>query len=445
MKKFLATLLAVVMVLSLCACGDEKNNTTPTSAPTTAATPTTAADPGTQTGPDMNAATTLTMWCIAVEGDANYPAYKQAIADLKVKYPNIELKWESIQNDDYKPKIKTAMGGGEVADIFFTWSCSFLGDFVEAGKVYCLDDEYKNFASDLDEKMCRNTTYNGKKYGVPLTMNVVTLFANMDMLKSVGVNEMPATYDELIACCDKLVAAGKIPFGCAAAAKQEWCITEYVEPILIKTLGGQKLDDIFRNGATWGDELVVKSIDTFQEMIKKGYFDPDCDGYDNDQVKANFIAGEYAFYQNGSWNCGELAEKPTFEVKATEFPVINSDNAKLGHLIGGPSDTLAVYGGSKNAAVAARYTFELGKLISKYGYLAGAGLPAWKVDYDDSKVNPLMQQVSKIVAGSDYMVLFGDTAMTSADATEYLKEIAKVFGGEVDGATFASDLKAALR
>jgi predicted glycoside hydrolase/deacetylase ChbG (UPF0249 family) len=42
-------------------------------------------------------------------------------------------------------------------------------------------------------------------------MNIVGLFANMELLEQVGYTEIPGTYDEFIACCDKLKAAGIIP------------------------------------------------------------------------------------------------------------------------------------------------------------------------------------------------------------------------------------------
>jgi raffinose/stachyose/melibiose transport system substrate-binding protein len=328
-------------------------------------------------------------------------------------------------------------------DIFFTWSCAFLGDFVKEDKVYCLDDAYKGFADKLPEKMCKNTTYNGKKYGVPLTMNIVGLFANLDILKEVGYDDVPETYEKLIECCDKLVAAGKIPFGCAG--KETWCVTEYLESIIEKSCGAKTLDDIFVNGATWDNQDVAKAVDIFQEMIKKGYFDPDGISLGNDDVKANFMAGKYAFYMNGTWNCGEFAAKEGFNVKVSEFPVIDGTKAKLGQLIGGPSDTLAVAKSAKDAENTAKYTLELGQLICKYGYLDGCGLPAWTVDYNADSVNALTKSVAEIVAKSDYMVLFGDTAMPADEAGKYLEQVAKVYGGEVDGAGFIAALKAAIR
>ncbi|MBO4788712.1 MAG: extracellular solute-binding protein [Lachnospiraceae bacterium] len=416
MKKFLATLLAIVTVLSLCACGKKDDGKI-----------------------------TLKMWCIATESDSNRKSYENAIKDMAAKYPDITLEWDAIENEAYKTKIKTAVSGDNMPDIFFTWSCAFLGDFVSAGKVYCLDEAYKDFASKLPEKMCKNTTYDGKKYGVPLTMNIVGLFANMELLKKAGYDEIPGTYEEFIKCCDALKAQGIIPFGCAG--KETWCVTEYLESVIEKSCGAQVLDDIFMGRASWDNADVAKAVDTFQSMVTKGYFDPDGAALKNDVVKTNFMAGKYAFYMNGTWNCADFSNDANFKdkVKVAEFPVINGDKANLGQLIGGPSDTLAVAKSSKNAATAAKYTFELGQLICKYGYLDGCGLPAWTVDYDASAVNPLTQSVAEIVAKSDYMVLFGDTAMTSEDAAKYLKEVDSVYSCEVDGSKFVSDLKASIR
>ena len=84
-------------------------------------------------------------------------------------------------------------------------------------------------------------------------------------------------------------------------------------------------------------------------------------------------------------------------------------------------------------------------MICKYGYLDGCGLPAWNVDYDASSVNALTQSVAKIVADSNYMVLFGDTAMPSDEAGKYLEQVALVYTKQVDGAGFIAALKKAIR
>ena len=414
MKKLLAVLLVLAMCLSLTsALAEEK--------------------------------TVLTMWCIATESDANRPAYEKAIAAVEEAHPDIDIQWEAFENQSYKTKIKTAMSDpSTLPDIFFTWAGAFCGDFAEQGNVYCLNDAYKPFAEELPEVMLQNASYgeNGDHYAVPLTMNIVVLFANMDLLAKAGWDHVPTTYEDLIACCDALLAAGITPFGCAGS--ETWCVTEYLEPIILKTIGYEKLGAIFAGKESWNDEAIAGAVDVFQEMVTKGYFSADGLTLGNDQIKANFIAGNYAFYQNGSWNCGEINDaEGNFEVAL--FPVMDAEKATYSQVIGGPSDSLAVSASSPNAELAAQIAFELGKEICHYGYLAGSGLPAWTPYYDTSEVKPLVTKVAEMVAAADGMVLFGDTAMSADPANIYLNYVSQVYSCAIDGAGFVAGLTAQLQ
>ncbi|MCR5844052.1 MAG: extracellular solute-binding protein [Oscillospiraceae bacterium] len=385
---------------------------------------------------------TLTMWCIATESDANRPAYEKAVAEFEAAHPNIKIEWEAFENQSYKTKIKAAMSDPDtLPDIFFTWSGAFLGDFADAGTAYCVDEAYKPFAAELPEVMLQNSTYNGHHYAIPLTYNIVALFANMDKLAEVGWDHVPETYEDLTACCDALKAKGIIPFGCAG--KETWCVTEYLEPIIEKTIGYEELGKIFAGEATWNNPAIATAVDTFQDMINKEYFDPAGIALGNDEVKANFLAGKTAFYQNGSWNCGEVNDAG-FKAAVALFPVMDPAKATYGQVIGGPADSLAVSAYCKNPELAAAAAFELGKDICHYGYLAGSGLPAWTPDYDTSDVKPIVAAVADIVAASDGMVLFGDTAMSADPANTYLDYVSQVYGCDIDGAGFVEGLTADL-
>ena len=384
--------------------------------------------------------TVLKLWCIATESDANRPAYLQAIADYEAANPGIKIELEAFENESYKTKIKAAMMGGDtedLPDIFFSWSGAFLGEFVNAGRVYCLDDYFKPYEGQLPESMLSTTTYEGKHFGVPTTFNIVALYANMDLLAEVGYDHVPETYEELTACCDALLAKGIIPFGCAG--KETWCVTEYLEPIIIKTIGYEALNKIFAGEATWNDPDIATAVTTFQEMINKGYFDPAGAALGNDETKANFLAGKTAFYQNGSWNTGEVANA-SFKSGVGLFPVMNADRSSYYQTIGGPSDVLAVCATSKNVDAAAKAAVELGKEICHYNYLNAVGMPAWIPYYDTSSLSPLMVDIAGLVGKCEGLVLFGDTAMAADPAQTYLSYVALVYGGEIDGPGFVAGL-----
>ena len=440
MKKILALALALCMIFALAACGQQ-------AAPAPAAEkPAEAAPAAEAPAAEAPAAeqTVLKLWCIATESDANRPAYLQAIADYEAAHPDVKIEMEAFENESYKTKIKAAMIGGDaedLPDIFFSWSGAFLGEFVNAGKVQCLDENFKAYADKLPESMMSTTTYDGKHFGIPTTFNIVAMYANMDMLAEVGWDHVPQTYEDLVACCDALVAAGKIPFGCAG--KETWCVTEYLEPIIIKSIGYEALNKIFAGEASWNDPDIAKSVDVLQEMINKGYFDPAGIALGNDEVKANFLAGKTAFYQNGSWNTGEVANA-SFKAGVGLFPLMNAERSSYNQTIGGPSDVLAVCATSKNAELAAEVAVELGKEICHYNFLNAVGMPAWAVDYDTSSLPELLVEIGALVNSCEGLVLFGDTAMAADPAQVYLDYVSQVYGGAINGEDFVAGLTADL-
>jgi ABC-type sugar transport system, periplasmic component len=439
MKKIISVLLAMGMLVSLAGCGKTSTTQAPATTDTPAATQAAATEAAATQAPTVAASnpTDLTMWCIAVESDSNRHAYTTAIADFQKANPNINLKWEATQNQDYKTKIKAAAAANELPDVFFTWGGGFLRDFVDAGRVYCLDGAYANYSADLPDMLLSNHKIEGKLYGAPTNYNVVAMFSNMELLKKAGIDKVPGTYDELISCCDALVKNGIIPFGCSG--KETWCVTEYLESMIEKSVGAPALTDMYLGKAKWNNEGVIKAVDNFQGMIKKKYFDPEGIALSNDEVKANFISGKYAFYINGTWNCASFADIAD-KVQVAEFPVIDSSKSQLGELIGGPSDSLAVSATSKNPEIAAKAAFELAKGVCHYGYLDGNGLPAWKVDYSTDKINKLTQSVTEIMNGAKQCVLFGDGIQSADNANTYLEYVNQIYASAIDGKKFVEGL-----
>ena len=414
MKKRLALLMALVMVFSLFCVG----------------APAAFAD-------DV----TLTLWSIATESDSSHQAFVDGIAAFEAEHPGVKIEHVTTENEAYKTKIKAAMSSGEgLPDIFFTWGMGFLGEFVNAGRVYCVDNEYEAYKDELPEAMTVNVRYDGKMYGVPYTMSLVTLYANMDLLAQVGYEDIPATYEDMMACCEALKAAGIIPFG--VSGKELWCLSEYVEPLVIKSVGGQALRDMYNGEASWNNDGVVKAIEAFQGMVENEYFDPSAAALGNDEVKNNFIAGKYSFYQNGSWNNKDIGEQAQFNVKAGTFPVLN-DSIPLYSMIGGPNNTLAVTESSKNKDLAVEAAFFLAKFMSDADYKSGANLPCWAAD-PDAEVNSLIQAAADMASKAEDMVLFGDNFLSADAANTYLDYIGLAYAGDVTPTEYVEGLDADL-
>ena len=260
-------------------------------------------------------------------------------------------------------------------------------------------------------------------------------------MKEAGWDHVPETYDELIVLCDKLLEAGIVPFG--VAGKENWCLSEYTEPLLAKTIGSDGLRKCYTGEESWDQPGVITAMEKFIELKK--YIDPNAAALGNEEVKQGFIDGKYAFYQNGSWNCGDISDKAAFTAQACMFPVVDAEKSSLYQMIGGPNDTLAVTATSADPALCAKTAFSLGQIISREGNLNGAGLPTWAVTYDTSNVKYLSNQVAEMVAKSDGMVLFGDNFLSADAANTYLDYIAQIFAGDITAEEFAKGLAADLQ
>jgi len=387
---------------------------------------------------------TLELWSIATESDSSHQTYVDAIAEYEATHPGIKINHTSTENNAYKTKIKAAMSSGEeLPDIFFTWSMGFLGEFVNGGRVVCLDDYYPTYAEELPEAMTQNDRYDGKLYGVPYTMSLVVLYANMDLLAEAGYDHIPTTFQEMSECCDALIDKGIIPFGVSGQQDGTWCLTEYLEPLMLKSVGNEALTNMYMGTATWNDPGIVEAVAAFQDMVNKNYFDPSAPALGNDEVKQNFIDGKYAFYQNGSWNNADIGTQAKFNVQLGTFPVLNEEKGNVSDMIGGPNNTLAVTESSEHKEEAIEAAFWLARYFSDADYKSGANLPCWAAD-PDAEVSDLVKATLDLAANANSMVLFGDNILSADAAGTYLDYVAQAYAGDVTPEDFAAGMGADL-
>ena len=440
-KKILAMILATGMIVSLAACTG-KTDTTDTTKASDAATTTTAAATEASAKDTTAASTepvTLTMWSIATESDAFNKPYTQAIADYEAANPNVTIKMETFENESYKTKIKSAVAANELPDIFFTWGGGFSKSFIESGKVFALNDYYTDaYKAQLPEAALGNVTVDGKYYGVTYATPVSVLFYNKAMFDKYSL-KAPTTVDELKNVCKTFIDNGITPFG--VSVKDTWVLAMLNDALTLKTVGPVQTKDVLTKvSGSFDSADFLTSATTLKELIDMGAFIDGATGLSNDEASALFYNGTVPMYVTGSWMGGSImtdaANPGDFDV--APIPVINSSNAKITDFMGGASDTLMVAASSKNTDAAAKAAFEICKGISKYAYLSGAGIPAWKVDYDASSVNPITAKVAALAGSATSFTLWFDTLMEADDAGEYLALLQELYVGNITPEDFTA-------
>jgi raffinose/stachyose/melibiose transport system substrate-binding protein len=211
----------------------------------------------------------------------------------------VEIQITVLENEAFKTKLTTVLQSGEVPDIFQSWGQGGMIEQVNAGLL-------KDISADLEGEWGDSLgaldafSVDGKNYGVPWDMGAVTFWYNKDLFAKAGV-EVPTTWTEFLAACDKLKAAGITPISVGEGDKWPGM---HIWAYLVSRIGGA---EAFSAAAATGDartgsfndEAFVKAGYELKKLVDAGYFQEGFLGATHDQMNATFGNGEAAMELGG--------------------------------------------------------------------------------------------------------------------------------------------------
>ena len=257
MKKALSLLLALSMLLCLCACGKTDGKTT------------------------LNV-------IAAQYGQQTAHWWKTFEADFEKANTSIDLVVDVVSWNDIYTTVNTRVANNDAPDIL---NIDVFADYQADGlllpaKDYVSEKTYEKFYPAFLEQ----SQIDGTVWAIPDLASARALYYNADILAEAGV-EVPATWEELTAACQKILDHYKgavYPWGVDMTTDEgQACFAYY-----IWNNGGGFVDE---NGNwTLNSEKNVEAIEYIMNMVKSGYTNTDPateTRYDNQDM---FGAGKVA-------------------------------------------------------------------------------------------------------------------------------------------------------
>ncbi|MFT4006282.1 MAG: extracellular solute-binding protein [Lacrimispora sp.] len=392
MKKSTISILALAMAagMALAGCSGTKNTET-TAASGTA---------GSTAAPASGEKKTMTAMFLGSSQD-------QAVVDIIQKMTdqfnadnpyNVEFKFETYENEQYKTKLTTVMASNSAPDVFFTWSAGYLKPFVEGGKVYEIgqlingDDEWK---SRFNDGAFGPVTYDGKVYAVPHGQTVAAMFYNTRLFEENNI-AVPTTFDELKQACVTLKSKGIIPI--SVPVKDAWIAGQFLQQ-LANGVGGMDLFNGTVDGTKkWNDGDYVKAGSLLKELADIGAFPDGFLGMTNDEGRDLFIQEKAAMYYMGSWDISLLSAEDAPVSKNIGVFNMPASNPEAGNVaIGDVDQCLAISSSCANVEAAAAYIKLFSDTAAQEAYAYNANyLLSTKTKLDESKMSPLFIKVSSL-------------------------------------------------
>ena len=282
MKKILALVLALVMALGLVACGGDKG--------------------GSEGGVELNVVTSYG------GDDGNRGNFEAAVKAYEEATGNKVNDGSATSNEEWKAKVLTDFETGSEPDVLFFFTNADAEPFISANKVVSIEEiraEYPDYATNMKDSMMA-VAADGKQYAVPSSGFWENMFVNKTVLEAAGV-EVPGpdyTWDQFLADCEKIKAAGFTPIACSLFE-----VPHYWFEFMVMNNGtmANQLDVPAAADDAAGQKWVA-ALNDIKALYEKGYFPENTLTATDADTVALFDNGEAAFLIDGSWKVGHFSE-----------------------------------------------------------------------------------------------------------------------------------------
>lgn len=142
--------------------------------------------------------------------------YEKILPKFREAHPNIEVNIRASY-EDYEDGTNTILReatGGDLPDVTMQ-GLNRQAILVEKGIARSLEPfiaEEADFSKDgYNQAMLGLSTFDGAVYGLPFSVSLPVGYYNMDLMAKAGItaeDQLPSTWDEVGAACEKLIEAG---------------------------------------------------------------------------------------------------------------------------------------------------------------------------------------------------------------------------------------------
>ncbi len=231
---------------------------------------------------------------VAHYSDQTMGIFQNMANDFEAKHPDVDIKLEDVSWDDLQQRLTTDIAGGTAPDIAIIgtrWLVDYVQqDIAEPLNSYITPD----FRAKFIEAFMKPSVIDGKTWGLPVAASARAMYYNKDLLAKAGVNEPPATWDDLEADAKKVKALGGNVYGFGLQGKE--IETDAYWYYALWSEGGELL-----SGGKSGiaSDSGIKAATMYKRFIDEGITQSGVTDYNRQDIEALFKQGRVAMTSRG--------------------------------------------------------------------------------------------------------------------------------------------------
>ncbi|WP_047982726.1 extracellular solute-binding protein [Ornithinibacillus contaminans] len=369
------------------------------------------------------------------------------IADYEEQNSGVKVELEVLSNEQYKDKIQVLSTSDELPDVGMTWAAGYLQPYVDGKKFTPLDDVIE---SDLKDSFVSGTAeayaIDGKTYGLPLELNIATIFYNKAIFEEYGL-EVPQTLEELEQVIQTLNDNGVAPI--ALGNKDRWTGSLWYMYLADRIGGSDVLTNAINRTGTFEDPALVQAAEEVQNLVNMDGFVKGFNGLADEEAKSMFMNEQAAMYLIATWDLPnyttneDVPQEFRDSVGYFNFPTVDG-KGDMNSFVGGPGVGLFVAEDSEVKEEAKDFAAFFVKEWGEKSVTQAGVIPATKLDADSLDLPQMYVDVLEDLNSASNLTLFADVQMSPDTAEVHLDMIQAIFGNEVTPEEFAKNHEDAL-
>ena len=299
-------------------------------------------------------------------------------ADFDAMHPNLTVELEVVDREAWKSQIRNALTANP-PDVINWYAANRMGPYVRAGLFEDISDMWANGDLPGLDSVKGAMTMDGKQWGVPYTYYQWGVYYREDIFNELGLTE-PATFDEEIANCEKIVASGRKCY--TIGSKFLWTAGGWFDYLNMRTNGFDFHMQLATGQASWTSDEVRATFANWRKLIDMGAFIDDHQTYSWQEALPFFVNGEATAYLMGNFVVPHLREAGLGDdqIDFYQFPKIA--DVPMGE--DAPTDTFHIASGSQNKEAARAFLQYVTSPDVQTAINAGSGLGQLPVNANSS-------------------------------------------------------------
>jgi ABC-type glycerol-3-phosphate transport system substrate-binding protein len=352
--------------------------------------------------------------------------------------PDVNLEHSITDHEAFKQAIRTYLVATPSPDVL-TW---FAGNRMQ----FFVDRELAMDISSLYEREGWYDTYapgfvalaNGagteQQYFVPTSYYWWAMYFRTSILEANGLTA-PETWEDLLAACDTLNAAGIIPI--TIGTKAPWTAAAWFDFLNMRINGPEFHRDLMLLKESYTDPRVLAVFEAWRELYAHNCFIPDSAAYEWQDALDFMNRGEAAMYLMGGFIIDSVPDEIESDFDFVRFPIINPD-MPIG--IDAPTDGYFMAASAGNVEGGMDFLAFLGSQQAQQFAADELGRLPTRTDVDVTNFTEAQQQGIALVQEADLVLQFYDRDTTPEMAEAGLNAFAE-FIADPEGADLTAILE----